>query len=264
MPLLRGPSDMQALKMTCLLSLLLFVPLQQTASAAVPAPQAELSEDNPALVDRVIDSVLTDNGDELDSALREVRGRLDEQEEYANSNTEDAQVNGKEKKNIFTSQLKEMLDSVLSPNDKKHETKAESSLHEETDEKSTSGQNIQDVTEKRNTGLDSEKEQDANGKEKKTITTPQLKEILKNVLDHNTLNHPLAGAKRDQSTAEETMHVADNAVETIPVAENMVGSGPNTHEKKSAKVFLAQAAKDIGTKYQLMISSGWTFGTAHI
>eukprot|EP00058_Branchiostoma_floridae_P021020 XP_002606510.1 hypothetical protein BRAFLDRAFT_91906 [Branchiostoma floridae] len=129
---LRGSTDMKALSVTCLLSLL-FVPLHQTASAAVPAPQAELAEDNPALVDRVIDSVLADNGDELDSALREVRG-----------------------------------------------------------------------------------------KEKKTISTPQLKEIWKNVLDHNTGNHPLA--------------------------ENAVGSGPNTHEKKSAKVFLAQAAKDIGTK----------------
>ncbi|XP_078600320.1 uncharacterized protein LOC144875283 [Branchiostoma floridae x Branchiostoma japonicum] len=236
---LRGATGMRTLRVTCLLSLLLFVPLQQTASAAVPAPQAELAEDNPALVDRVIDSVLTDNGDELDSALREVRGRLDDQEDTVHDN-----VKGEEKKTIFsTSQLKEMLDSVLS-----HQTKADSSLHGETDEKYTSGQNTQDVTEERNTELGSEKEQDVNGKEKKTISTPQLKEILKNVLDHNTGNHPFAGAKRDQSTAGETMPVADSAVETLPVAENAIGSGSNTHEKKSAKVFLAQAAKDIGTK----------------
>eukprot|EP00058_Branchiostoma_floridae_P020867 XP_002606357.1 hypothetical protein BRAFLDRAFT_67600 [Branchiostoma floridae] len=89
---------MAAVRATFALLFLQVLVFQHIASnsAAVLVPQTGKAQDSSTLLDRVVDSILTDNDAELDNALDDVRGVSSEGGDFAASKTTDLQENMKE------------------------------------------------------------------------------------------------------------------------------------------------------------------------
>ncbi|XP_066264147.1 uncharacterized protein [Branchiostoma lanceolatum] len=248
---------MGAVRTTYLLLIHVLV-YQHIASAAVLAPRtaAGTAGDSPTLLDRVVDSILTDNDAELNNAINDVRS---EQRNPVALKPSGNDVTEEKEKNIFSSQLKTILESVdaLSRNVNIHQSKETLAGDPEREEeekeasllmKSWSPRSPQNVGAENNEVFDVEKGPSVNGARSEGEDLPGASETTNLQENRKDLHKPTENAisnlqsqevpKREQKTSDDSALPMDGQ-----------GSVSDTVQvKKSAPAFMASAAGQIGEK----------------